>query len=186
MGEQTNIDQPKRRAKKFTIEEQLQICKWLGEKRSYSQVEELVDEHFGKTIDRSTLSKSYMHNEQMRTVIDKHWEEYKGNLDLIPIANEIVRLRELQHSFDQTKPTDIDKRVKLIEEARAETKTDSRSPLVHNQVNVYGSTGDGDGRDGRQALAENLRLLREYDTAPVKDDLSAILSQGGRRKPETN
>lgn len=87
--------------KVFSSDEKVQICKWIAWFKSPKEIQSLVKEEFGKTIDASTLSRSYFHNPQWQELIGQLRKDFLADISTVPISHKRVRLERLERIFQE-------------------------------------------------------------------------------------
>jgi len=85
---------------KLTRPEQLQVCVWLAELHTPSEVIRLIEDNFSKHIAWGSVNR-YSLSPRWKRVIDFLRNRINADLTKIPIANKSTRLRRLENIYQQ-------------------------------------------------------------------------------------
>ena len=82
--------------------EQTQVCQWFAMFHTSRQIEELVLERYEKKISHQTLDRTYKAGAKWKPIITKLREEFLASVNEVPIANKIVRMKNLQRIYEES------------------------------------------------------------------------------------
>lgn len=174
----------------LTPQEQLQVCRWLGEFTPPQRIPDLIKREFGKRVAHH-YGYEMLTRKKWQPLIDRHRQDWLVKIMDVPLANKKVRLQELQRLWDNaTRPNANPEKqeyriLRILEKARLEMeeKKSDQTTYFFGQFN-YANASDDELLQRRAELVKRIEAFRWPTTRRLTDGMGR--REGGATTPSTD